>query len=186
MEHTMNLPSIEAIFTHIDKGHRVLNFSKPFYFAVPKYLIIINGYSFEYTDSVVSLSKHLKLQKNASLCLTEDLQLRFYYDKYITDDPTDILPNIIYWGGFTLRSIQPKLSETDKLSAFRCILRDAQIPHEYCMDDFLSEYSYDADLATVRKGESIYRACVDTNHKLDYSLSTIEEYLSHLESIGIE
>jgi hypothetical protein len=104
----------------------------------------------------------------------------------MTDDPTDILPNIIYWGGFTLRGIQPKLSETDSLSAFRCILQDAQIPHKYCVDDFLSEYSYDSDLATIRKGESVYRACIDTNHKLGYSLSTIEEYLYHLESIGIE
>jgi hypothetical protein len=182
----MNLPTIEAIFTHIDKGHRVPNFKKIFYFAVPKYLIIINGNSFEYANSVVSLSKHLKLQKDAVLCLTEDLQLRFYYDKYITDDPTGILPNTIYWGGFTLRSIQPRLSETDKLLAFRCILQDAQIPHQYCMDDFLSEHYYDSDLATVRKGEDIYRACVNINNKLGYSLSTIEEYLSHLESIGIE
>jgi hypothetical protein len=182
----MNLPPIEAIFTHIDKGNRVQNFSKPFYFAIPKYLIIINGNSFEYANSVVSLSKHLKLQKDAVLCLTEDLQLRFYYDKYITDDPIDILPNTIYWGGFTLRSIQPRLSETDKLLAFRCILQDAQIPHQYCMDDFLSEHYYDSDLATVRKGEDIYRACVNTNNKLGYNLSTIEEYLSHLESIGIE
>jgi hypothetical protein len=182
----MNLPPIEAIFTHIDKGNRVPNFSKPYYFAAPKYLIIIDGNSFEYTNSVDSLSKYLKLQKNADLCLTEDLQLRFYYDKYITDDPTDILPNTIYWGGFTLRSIQPELSETDKLSALRCILQDAQVPHQYCMDDFLIEHYYDSDLATIRKGEDVYRACVNTNHKLGYSLSTIEEYLSHLESIGIK
>jgi hypothetical protein len=101
----------------------------------------------------------------------------------MTDNPQDILPN---WRGFTIRGVQPKLSETAKLSAFRYILRDAQIPHEYCMDDFLSEYNYDADLASVRKGESVYRACVNTCHKLGYSLSTIEEYLSHLESIGIE
>jgi hypothetical protein len=186
MEHTMNLPSIEAVFTHIDKGHRVLNFKKNYYFAVPKYLIIINGNSFEYTDSTISLSKHLKLQKDATLCLTEDLQPRFNYDSYMTDNPQDILPDSISWRGFTLRSIKPKLSETDKLFAFRYILQDAQVPNEYCMDDFLSEYSYDADLASVRKGESVYRACVDTNHKLGYSLSTIEEYLSHLESIGIE
>jgi hypothetical protein len=182
----MKLPSIEAVFTHIDKGSRVPNFKKTYYFAVPKYLIIINGNSFEYTDSTISLSKHLKLQKDATLCLTEDLQLRFYYDKYITDNPTNILPDIIYWGGFTLRSIQPKLSETSELFAFRYILQDAQVPHQYCMDSFLSEHGYDSDLATVRKGEDIYRACVNTNHKLGYSLSTIEEYLSHLESIGIE
>jgi hypothetical protein len=179
----MNLPPIEAVFTHIDKGHRVPNFSKTFYFAVPKYLIIIDGNSFEYTDSVVSLSKQFKLQKDAVLCLTEDLQPRFNYDKYMTDNPQDILHN---WRGFTLRSIQPKLSETDKLSAFRCILQDAQVPHQYCMDDFLTEHYYDSDLTTIRKGESIYRACVDTGHKLGYNLSTIEEYLSHLSSIGIE
>jgi hypothetical protein len=182
----MNLPSIEAVFTHIDKGHRVPNFSKPFYFAVPKYLIIIDGNSFEYTDSTVSLSKHLKLQKNADLCLTEDLQPRFSYDNYMTDNFHGILPSSISWRGFTLRKIQPELSETDKLSAFRCILQDAQVPHQYCMDDFLSEHYYDSDLATVRKGESIYRACVNTSHKLGYNLSTIEEYLSHLSSIGIE
>jgi hypothetical protein len=186
MEHIMNLPSIEAVFTHIDKGSRVPNFKKIYYFAVPKYLIIINGNSFEYTDSTISLSKHLKLRNNASLCLTEDLKPRFNYDKYMTDSYQDVLPSFAICKGFTLRNIKPKLSETDKLLAFRYILQDAQVPHQYCMDDFLSEHYYDSDLATVRKGEDIYRACVNTNHKLGYSLSTIEEYLSHLESIGIE
>lgn len=180
------LPKISSTFTHYAASETpVPNFKDQFFMVLPKFLIFVNGHSFEFTNSPYWLSNRAGL-KQATLvfnakrewCVKEGKSiytLSTYYGSSFSSRRNVSIPD------------NPNLTDKDRLFAFLCLLQDASIAFEYCdVDDFLSDFGYDIDIKQIRKGEEVFRNIKENTKKLGYTQSQVTELIDVLAEMGIE
>lgn len=176
---SITLPKISSYFTHYTPGSRVTGFSNDYYYVIPNHQVQIDTQFFEYSSSPYELAKANKLPSGAVFVLDKERYPYVYHQNSIT--PLNSFGRHTY--------LQPSfiLSEQNNLFALLSILLDAQTAYEYCdMDEFLTSFSYDIDLPSIRAGEEAYRTIKDTAKRLPYNESQIRELVAILADQGIE
>lgn len=171
--------------------------------VVAKFSIIINGNSFEYSQSPHWLSQqYSKLKgyysqhgnewivaeaKTAESCITKQ------DGKWIVEAGNNRRYSIdvteAHWIKFfrDLRNLKFTLTDEEQLFALRCVLQDALIPFEFSTEEeFIEGMGYEGDYQSVMKGVRVYNQCKDTFFKLRLGDSQIRSLLDKLSEQGIE
>ena len=172
--------------------------------VVPKFAIIINGNSFEYSQSAQWLTKYyykvssgmimpdkgskylmqdILKEKSAMLMDKGDMTCgikRGNYRTIIDDNPafTYVINK--------LSTVPMKLTDEEHLFALRYVLQDALFSIEMSEEDFINDFGYGGDYATMKRGISIYNSCRDTYFKLQLGSQQMYDLLDKLYEQGIE
>lgn len=180
------IPKISSTFTHYDALETpVPNFKERFFTVLPKFLIFVNGHSFEFTNSPYWLSVKAGLKQATFVFNTEQewcinegntITLLKYYNNLTYNIKLNVsIPD------------SPDLNNRDRLFAFLCLLKEASICFDYCdVDDFLNDFGYTTDIKQIRKGEEIFRKIKENTKKLGYTQAQVTELIDLLAEMGIE
>ena len=180
------LPKISSTFTHYAASETpVPNFKEQFFTVLPKFLVFVNGHSFEFTQSPYWLSAKAGL-KQATFVFNDKRD-------WCVREGAHISPLSTYYGSSSSSKRRvsipenPNLTDKDRLFAFLCLLQDASICFDYCdVDSFLHDFGYDTDIKQIRKGEEVFRKAKDNTKKLGYTQSQVTELINVLAEMGIE
>jgi len=171
--------------------------------VVAKFSIIINGNSFEYSQSPHWLSQQYdKLNtyysqsgnewivdavKKAKSCITNqegkwivEAGNKGRYSVDVTED---------HWTKFfsDLSNLKLTMTEEEQLFALRCVLQDALVLLEFSTEEeFIKCMGYDGDYKSIMKSIRVYNQCKDTFFKLRLGDSQIRSLLDKLSEQGIE
>jgi len=157
------------------------------------YILFVGTNDFDYNTSIADLG--LKIQKLDSAFKKTNSAYILNNEIYLQESGGSVRrparANRIILGKLTIHDLNKKLNknilcEDDILFAFRCVISDALCFVDYRLDDFLSEFGYDGDIKSIRKGEAIYKACEDSYRKLSLSDNKLYELLDNLSDLEIE
>ena len=182
----MQLPKVTSTFTHYDTGFLLPNFKEHYFAVIPKFLIFVNGHSFEYSNSANWLSNKHNLKQEFFVF---DEQRNLWVKNGNTLSEVNWLNKRTFPRGKLPIALKPSvsMSETDNLFALRCLLDDALLGVQYCdPDEFIKDLGYIDSLESIRKGEQVYRALKDTYRKLGYTENELQTLLEILSEKGIE
>jgi hypothetical protein len=187
--------NISSQFTRI--GRRLSNdgYKKTFHMLFPKYSILINNETFEYSQSARYLAEGLGIKNSCVYNNTSPGAIvnEIYLDSgnYTRTTANNLYPRIFSNRRTTisdvnnkfLQSKASKLSEKDILFAFRCILEDALVGFNYFTPgEFGKEFGYE-DIDECIK---VFNACNQTRVKLRFSETRINQLIDKLSEQGIE
>jgi hypothetical protein len=176
------------------------------YAVVAKFSIIVNGESFEYTQSPHWLAQQYKKLKGKvwysttghdwilndvirdKSCITKDQDEDKYSLKLANGKGYWVDIKDSRWLRFFADLSKLKLAMTDEenLFAFRCVLQDALMPLDYTEEEFVSDMGYEGDYKSVMRGIRVYNQCKDMFFKLKLGDSQIHKLLEQLSEQGIE
>ena len=170
-----------------------------YYMLYPKYIISINDKDFDYSGSANDLatvfkSKSVFYSCKQTLTIAGEKQIvdqiwvnvgrntRDLYDRHKPMYANSINSYQQLINNF-MQHKQSHLTHEQMLFAFRCIIEDALVAHEFCTP---GQFGKEFDYTDIDECIRIYTACKDTCIKLGMSEHQLRSILDQLSEQGIE
>lgn len=176
------------------------------YAVVAKFSVIVNGHSFEYSQSPHWLAEQYKKLKGKVFYSSNDHN--WILNDIIKDkacilkdrDEDQFSVKLANGLGYYIDVTEPRfttffhelnklrltMTDEENLFALRCVLQDALIPLEFSEEEFIECMGYEGDYQSVMKGVRAYNQCKDSSFKLALGDSQIRTLLDKLSEQGIE